>query len=186
MMDASEATLRDWAIRLRRSDASAATELFDTFYPDLFRYARTIAGSDEAAKDAIQEAFLRLWEMRHRLDPDRSLVGLILITVRNEARDTTRRSFNRVNYERVELHQSPTAAETVDGDQLAAKIRVWIDGMPPRRREAFHLSRVTGLTYAEIALVMEVSIRTVENHIRLALLEITDRIREYEPSLLKP
>lgn len=185
MMDVSEAYVREWSRRLRKSDAAAAKELFTTFYPHLYRYARRITQQSEQAEDVVQETFLKLWNMRERLDPDRSLRALLFVMVRNLAyntKDRRRRSLEDVNA-RPATHADPS--EEIDTRILAIRLQGWIDALPDRRREAFHLSRFEDLTYEEIARIMNVSVRTVENHIRLALQDLRDHIRNYEPNLLK-
>jgi len=81
---------------------------------------------------------------------------------------------------------APDASEGIDARMLQIRFRQWIGEMPDRRREAFQLSRFDELSYAEIARIMGLSVRTVERHIQLALKELRDRVREFEPTLLLP
>ncbi len=190
-MGIPEAYVREWAGRLRDSDPEGAKELFNAFYPHLVRYARRITRDADEAEDVVQEAFLRLWNMRERLDPERSVTALLFVMVRNLAYNTQSRESRTT--QSVGARQSPATrpagqpdpSERVDTRMLADRLKEWIDALPQRRREAFHLSRFENLTYEEIAQVMDISIRTVENHIRLALQDLRDHIREYEPNLLE-
>jgi DNA-binding NarL/FixJ family response regulator len=62
------------------------------------------------------------------------------------------------------------AARTAAGNgQLQKKILEWIEELPERQREAFELSRYEGLFHQEIAGVMQVSVKTVNNHLTSAL-----------------
>jgi RNA polymerase sigma-70 factor (ECF subfamily) len=56
-----------------------------------------------------------------------------------------------------------------------------VNDLPPRSREAFELSRVHGLTYAEIAEVMEISVKSVETHIGRALQALRTRLAAWLP-----
>lgn len=184
-MGISEAEVRAWAGGMRDSDPEAATELFHAFYPHLFRYARRITRDEGTAEDVVQEAFLRLWKMRARLDPDRSVRALLFVTVRNLAYNTQDARTRPLQGSERRRVRDADPSERTNTDMLSERLKVWIDALPDRRREAFHLSRYEGLSYEEIARVMEISVKTVENHIRLALKDLRDQIRNYEPNLLK-
>jgi RNA polymerase sigma-70 factor (ECF subfamily) len=67
---------------------------------------------------------------------------------------------------------------------LEKNIKAWVEDLPDRQREAFVLSRFNGLSHDEIAAVMGVSPRTVNNHIVRALKTLRDHVRALEPSLL--
>jgi len=184
-MESSNDPVRAWAIGLKHSDPAAATELFNRFYPHLFRYARRLTRDTSAAEDVVQEAFLRLWKMRERIDPDRSITSLLFVMVRNLSYTRARRAPAVVDDPANRPARQADPSENVDARLLADRLRTWIDALPARRREAFHLSRFENLSYAEIASVMDISVRTVENHIRLALQDLRDHIRDSEPNLLK-
>ena len=79
----------------------------------------------------------------------------------------------------------PGPEEAFKASELKEKIDGWIDSLPIRQREALVLSRMQGLSHEEIASVMNVSPRTVNNHIVRALKYIHGQVQGYEPSLLK-
>lgn len=56
----------------------------------------------------------------------------------------------------------------------------WISNLPNRQQEAFRLSRFDGLDHAEIAEVMDVSEKTVNNHIVAALSFLREKYEEYK------
>lgn len=165
---------------MRASDATACTELFRALHTPLIYYAQQLMGDGTAACDVVQEAFIKLWEHRHTLDPTQSLKAYLYTIVRNTA-------FNHMNsVRREQSYRSeeavPETAETVrvddnlDAQELQSKIRTWISELPPRRQEAFRLSRVNGLSHEEIASVMGLAPRTVTHHIMLALQHLRARL----------
>ena len=190
MPDVSDRLLRPaedafatWARRLAGGDRAALGEVFDATYPALVATARRYTDDAAVAEDAVQDAFVTLWERRSALDPDRSLRALLTVSVRNRlfnhARDDGRRR---------EIHAGlPDAAAPETPDALAEaallgeRVRAWIGELPPRRREAFWLSRADGLSYAEIADVTGTSVRTVENHVGAALRYLRDRLDRLTP-----
>ncbi len=177
-----------WSRRLKASDRTAYEALFRTVYADLFRYAKSLTHDAASAEDAVQEALLRLWIRRAALDPARSLRALLYVTVRNLALDQERNHAKRQTLLKGmdDQQRPPTPGDMTGARLLEAQIQGWIGELPERRREAFRLSRFDGLSYAEIASVMGLSVKTVDNHIWLALQHLRRRLSQYEPELLQP
>ncbi len=155
-------------------------------HPELLRYALRLTRGEEAAYDIVQEAFVKLWDVRETLDPERSMKALLYRIVRNLS----------LNYQRMKRRQAmeqaalpvpdpasaPTPEQAFDAEVLGTHLRQWIETLPPRRREAFQLSRFEGLSHEEIAHVMELAPRTVTNHIMLALQHLRGRLRAFQAS----
>jgi RNA polymerase sigma-70 factor (ECF subfamily) len=134
----------------------------------------------------VQDAFIKVWTNRQDLDPDKSLKAFMYTIVRN-------RSLNHLR--QVKTHESTVAAmpspelsaqpgpeELLDAEDLRTRLLEWIGELPPKRREAFQLSRFDGLSHEEIADVMNVAPRTVTNHIMLALQHLRDRLNTFQTS----
>lgn len=176
--------LTELSRRLRSSDGSALTELFRTFHEPLLRYAFRLVRDGDVSYDVVQESFIRLWEHRERLDPERSLKAYLYQIVRNTALNHHQA---QVKADRWSVQEEAGAEqfandteEAVAVGELGACIRRWIDEMPPKRQEAFRLSREQGLSHAEIAAVMGLAPRTVTSHVMLALQFLKERLRVYE------
>ena len=186
---ASSRQMAEWCERLRKSDHRAYEEIFRTLYDPLLNYAVYITKSRPVALDIIQDAFLKLWEKRTTLNPDKSVKALLYLIVRNLAfnhnRDTSSRSAKLSDPIYQPLPNDPGPEEAFKASELKEKIDGWIDSLPIRQREALVLSRMQGLSHEEIASVMNVSPRTVNNHIVRALKYIHGQVQGYEPSLLK-
>lgn len=168
-----------WSRRLRASDRDACTELFDAMHTPLLRYATRLT-DEETAYDVVQEAFISLWRMRASLDPERSLRSLLYTLVRNEALNQRRTMRRRQNRHAEHSHQrAPSPSDQLEADALRDRLRQWIEELPERQREAFRLSRFDGLTHDEIADVMDLTSRTVTNHVTKALQTLRDRLADH-------
>lgn len=181
----------EWCRRLKASDRAAYAEIFEEMYDPLFRYVRSITKESEAARDLTQDVFIRLWEVRDALSPERSLEAYLYRMARNRAYNHERGRRTRAEYEetvREESAAQPAPPEQPDvetaAQQLEDRFRTWIADLTDRQREALILSRFENLSHDEIAEVMEISPRTVNNHIVRALKSLRERIRDYQPDLL--
>lgn len=178
----------DWCYRIKASDRKAFEEVFRTTHDALIRYCMTFTRSAPASMDIVQDVFAKLWEVRHTLDPDRSLKALLYRMVRNLAfnhhRDTKNREAKHSSMSDYISEAVDRPDEVVGSDMLETRLHRWIGELPERQREALTLSRFEGLSHEEIAGMMEISPRTVNNHLVKALKHIREQIRAYEPNLL--
>jgi RNA polymerase sigma-70 factor (family 1) len=175
-----------WARRLRESDHGAFTALFKDVHVPLLRYAWRYTGGEEAARDVVQDALLKLWNIRETLDPYRSLKALLYTMVRNLALNHQRAGQNMVALVEAEAKAALETDDVVDAAFLSERIRDWVDQMPERRREAFLLSRFHGMSHEEIAQTMNLTATTVNTHIVLALRTLRERLRQLEKDLTLP
>lgn len=181
----------EWCRRLKASDRAAYARVFEALYEPLFRYVRTITKEAASARDVTQDVFIRLWEVRESLDPNQSLEAYLYRMARNRAYNHERRQQTRTEKKDAVREQSaaqPSAPELpdvqTDAQRLEERLQRWIEELPDRQREALTLSRYEGLSHETIAEVMDISPRTVNNHIVRALKQLRRRIRAYEPDLL--
>ena len=188
----SSASLAEYCRRLNESDRSAFADLFRLLRDELVRYVRRIVNDDALAHDLIQDVFISLWGLRTSLDPTRSLKAYIYQMAKNRAIRHLRDE--RIHEEKHQIikHQSTNHTgkrglpdANVDAGALKEKLKTWIHELPDRQREAILLSRFQGLSHKEIADIMAISPRTVNNHIIRALGYLQNRIEAFEPTLLE-
>ncbi len=173
--------LAELSRRLQQSDRAAFAEIFRRLHAPLVRYAHRIVRDEAAAYDVLQDVFLKLWEDRDALAVKVSLKAMLYTMVRNRSLNSVRR--NKwfapgllVEHARERPSTAPPGDDVLAADELLGYVRHWIDELPPRRAEAFVLSRYHGLKHSEIADLMAVSERTVDTHILLALRDLRGRL----------
>ena len=179
-----EDSFAEWTKRLRASDEKALDELMHFMHPLLLRYTAQIVGERDAAYDILQEAFIKIWSVRNTLDPNRSLKALLyrIVYTRalNHKRMKRRESDAHSAMPEPDSAKAATMAEELDAKRLGELMNHWIAELPPRRQEAFRLSRFEGLSHGEIATVMDLSAQTVTKHIMLALQFLRERLNMYQ------
>lgn len=177
---------------LRPDDATTAADdaavaafsaVVRTHYAALAGVAHRLVRSQAIAEELVQEVLLATWVRRDALGDD-PLEAYLFRGVRNRALNHLRGERVRARWETQELavHGGlepwvPASADAavVEGEQGAA-VRAAVDALPPRMREVFLLSRERGLSYAEIAETLAVSIKTVETQMGRALRTLRARL----------
>ncbi len=171
--------------RLRHSDHEAYECIFQQMHEPLLKYVFRIMRDESLALDVLQDVFMKLWEKRGQLEIQVSLKALLYTMARNRAlnikRDRSKRSCDVEFLEEGAWEDHSSSAEQlVQAGQLDAYFRRWIDELPPRRAEAFALSRYHALSHKEIGAVMGLSKRTVDTHIVHALRFLRERYEKLQ------
>jgi RNA polymerase sigma-70 factor, ECF subfamily len=174
--------IREWAEKISQSDREAFNALFRVLYYPLTYYAYRYTKSRDQACDIVQDVFVLIWQDREEIDPDQSLKSYLYKMVRNKSlnhmRDHTNRMVHLDNLSGNDAEASyPAEMEDhqTSANHLKLKFMAWIDELSDRRKEAFELSRFEGLNHDEIADVMNLSVKTVNNHIVDALSHLRKR-----------
>lgn len=173
MTTATEQKLKKWARGIRVSDEEAFGEFFHALYPRMVKFAWRYTGTKSSAHDVAQESFIKLWEVRDRVDPNRSLKAYLYQIVRSRALNHIRDKKEHTPIEDTDTDkmkvESRALANITENENYDKKMAKLIAELPQRQREAMRLSRFEGLEHDEVAEVMQISPRTVNNHIVAAL-----------------
>jgi RNA polymerase sigma factor (sigma-70 family) len=152
--------------------------------PKYFRHLQRVllrrGRTREEADDLIQEAFLKMQEYCERggevRQPEGFLVRTVLRLASNARRDAHRELYcdQRVEDLTLLIDASPRPDEVLAGEQCLERMRSRLDVVSVRTRDIFFMQRLDGLSYAEIARRMGVSISAVEKHIANALASLAN------------
>lgn len=165
---------------LRSGDAEAFERVYRAYVVALCQLADSYVRSRDTAEDIVQELFTWLWANRHDFRPEHGLRAYLFGAVRNRALNALR---DEATASRASERLSAAAvgiAGTADAELLASDLETALEaavgGMPPRCREVFLLLRTQSLTYAEVAVILGISPKTVEVHMGRALAILRARL----------
>lgn len=162
--------------------------LFRTHYSTLCGYANFFLKDADASEEIVQEVMFRIWINRDSVHITTSIRGYLFRAVRNGCMNLLKHLDVREEYktwnEGVKKETEPSAEDLLIVSELDQKIREAIERLPLERRKIFILSRYDGLTYAEIASRLSISVRTVENQIGKALKNLREELADYLPLLI--
>lgn len=183
MSNSENQQFSNWAKRLSESDEKALEELFDNTFERFVQYALQFVKTKDLAIDVVQNSFISIWENRMRLKASKSFKSYLYRTVKNKSLNAIRDSGPHMRQldDVVIADEDHTLDFEDDGDELLKSyLKNWIQDLPSRQSEAFKLSRYEGLSHDEIAGVMDISERTVNNHIVKALNTLKERYKDFK------
>jgi RNA polymerase sigma-70 factor, ECF subfamily len=160
--------------RVGDGEAQAVAELYDRHSRPALALARQILGTEAAAEDVVQEAFVSVWRHASRYDPARGSVrSWLLGIVRYRALDALRRDASAQRIMDRELSERLIAAEPADvllqHRARALEVREAVAALPEPQAQVIALAFYGGLTQAEIADELSVPLGTIKSRVRLAL-----------------
>ena len=150
--------------------------LFNKYYEVLCQFSYSIVKNNDAAKDIVQDFFVKYWEKYlHQEQPD-NFESYAYVSVKN-------RSLNYIESEQVKLRHQPgierllysedyLLPDNAESENYGLKLLKAINQLPEQRRKIFTMSAMEGLKYLEIAAQMNISINTVKTQIRKAYLTL--------------
>lgn len=159
--------------KLKQGNKKSFEELFLKTYASLCEYSMSITSSKEAAEGAVQDVFAALWQKKEQLDDDVNIKAYLFRSVKN-------RSLDIVQYEQIrKKHQTEVVDmyrqySEEDGDAtpsatLIKRVHEEVEKLPEKSKVVYLLHRRDGLTYTEIALVLDISVKAVEARMSKAL-----------------
>lgn len=155
-------------------------DLFKANYPSLCRISYRITNSQDTAEDIVQDCFYKLWKEREKIIIHFSIKSYLYKTVANASLNyiKSNKRFQSLELkEDADLFEDPAAAEQEEQKEvLAKKIREAIDELPPKCRAIFVLCKFEGMKYREVAETLDISIKTVENQMIIAMQKIREKI----------
>lgn len=168
---------------IKQGDARAFEALFRQFYESLCRYAQRILDDSAMAEEAVQDVFLKFWERRTALEITTGLKPYLYRAVHNHCMNQLKHGkIKQIHKEYVKNSandESNATMEYMESRELQVRIELAVKELPEQCRRTFELSRFEHLSYQEIADVMGLSIKTVENQIGKALRQLRGSLADY-------
>lgn len=166
--------------RIRAGDKEAFKEFYDSNQSALFSFLLSKGVDRDTAEDFIQQAFLIIWEKRKQIDPSRSLRSYLFTTAYNRMLNHYRdRKETEPDYAYELSSGGMNPEENAIQGEAIRRMHNALSEMPERRRSVFEYCYLQGFSHKEAAAAMEVSVKTVENHMALALKDLRKALKNF-------
>lgn len=167
---------------LNKSDKASFEALYDKYVGMVYNFINSVLRNDEIAQDLTQWCFMKLWECRQSISPDKNLPAWLYVTARNAAYKETRRQLTVARYlDRISLEDVDVTSEKVsDADVEIVKKEVLkvINELPHARRRIFIMRTFEHKSVAQIAQELGISPKTVETQIYRAKSSVRKGVSE--------
>ncbi|WP_267241988.1 sigma-70 family RNA polymerase sigma factor [Streptomyces sp. PR69] len=178
-----DAAVTGWALKARGGDREAVEQFVRALHRDVWRYVAALSADRQSADDLTQDTFVRALGSLHRFEGRSSARTWLLTIARRTVVDSLRRAAARPRLAGADDWQS--AAERAQprglpGFEDGVALLELLALLPAERRDAFVLTQLLGLPYAEAAQVCRCPVGTVRSRVARARATLMDLLYEAE------
>ncbi len=160
-------------VRLQDDEVAYKT-LFIKLHKPLCQFAYSILKSQQDAQDVVSDVFITIWEKRNQLTDITSPLAYCYTAVKNRALNILKQQKRQKELDNSEwlvpqnsVYFNPE--NLMMTEEIIQQIRLTIQNLPPRCRLIFKLTKDDGLKYREVAELLNISVKTVEAQMAIAM-----------------
>ena len=174
-------------MQLSNDNPVAFEKIYYSYSPKLLKALVKLVKSNAVAQEILQDVFLKVWENRKKIDPEKTFRCYLFTIAENKAYDFFRKAARDKK-----LYEKLIVAATEHYDQIETEffnkedsrvLEMAIGALPPQRQLVFRLSKLEELSYDEISKRLGISVSTISDHIVKANKSIRDFLSNH-PELL--
>lgn len=158
---------------VKENNTNAYTTLFDRYQPLIFVYACKITRDEEEASDIVQDVFLSLWERRATIEVTESILAYLYQSVKFKFFNLLDKKKVRHDYatsmRQFMNHHAPTTDNDIREREMLRILEKQIELLPAKLKQIYLMSRKENLDNAEIAQQLNISEKTVNNQLSIAV-----------------
>lgn len=164
------------------SDQEAFRLFYNHFFAKLLRFSFSYTRSREVSEEIVNDVFIHCWQKRHQLTEVKNPQVYLYVAAKNRAIDHIRRQainkqvpFTGEEIPELVFYNDPE--QLMISAEMVRKMEYTVQQLPPRCRTVFILIKQHGLKYKEVAAILHLSVKTVENQLAIALKKLTHAVR---------
>ncbi len=160
--------------RLRAGDDLALKLIYKKYWNQLYTSAYNMLQDQQACEDIIQELFINLWKKREQIEIKASLKSYLFASVRYEVYRQVRQGSVRVDiFDNIQDRlETPSEYGSIEHKELLSYVNSIVNNLSEKCKVVYKLSREEQLSHKEIAIKLDISPKTVENHLNKALRQL--------------
>lgn len=165
--------------RLNKGDMSAFEEIYARLHPKVYSYCQGFTKSSLASEEILQDVFVKLWQKRDQIDPEKSIQAFVYKLTRDLTFDYLKKVARDEKLRTEMLSRFVVSTENTESqiifDDYALIAKRAISSLPPQRQRIYKLRQEEGLSYKKIAEELDISPNTV----KVQLVKASKSIKSY-------
>ncbi|HEY6504479.1 MAG TPA: RNA polymerase sigma-70 factor [Chitinophagaceae bacterium] len=170
---------KELLMRLLQGDELAFEKIYRLYSPGLYGKLLKLLKSEPQTEEILQDVFLKIWEYRSSIDPDKSFRAFLFKIAENKVYDFFRKAARHKEFEKELIALSTSnyrlLEELMDDEEKSVLLENAIKTLPAQRQEVFRLCKLERKSYKEVGELLDISVSTISDHI----VKATKSIRTY-------
>lgn len=165
--------------RLQEGNEFAFKALYEIYAPRLTMKLLQLLRSEELAEDILQDLFIKIWEVRHSINPELSFGALVFKMAANLSKNVYRRSvYDQLMRKQINADGSHNPIEeSLNQSEAKELLYAALNKLTPRQREVYTMHKIDGLSYQEISSRLNISASAINHHIQEANKQLRNILR---------
>lgn len=162
--------------QVKKKNKKAFDTLFRKYYARLVRFGVGYVHDHDAAEEIVQELFVKIWNDGSQIEIESSFSAYMYRSVRNLCLNNLKHEEVKEKYRQEQklVGDQNVGSENVNIEVFKESLNNAVIKLPDKCREIFVMAKFEGLSYDEIAAYLEVSAKTVENQMGIALKKLRE------------
>ncbi len=169
--------------KISKGDMQAFHVLFSRYFSDMCNFLLLYLHSKELCEEVALDIFTYVWERRDSIQIRTSVRNFLFSAARNKAvsqyRKEQQKIFSDLSAGELLLTETDHSEFLLENKELHEIIRKAIDNLPEKSRLIYQMAWEEDLSYKEIAAQLNLSVKTVENHVGIALRKLRESLKPY-------
>lgn len=164
---------------LKKGSEEAFSIIFHRYFPMLYQYSLQFLKSEAEAEDAVQEAFIRLWQHREKIESEHTVKALLFVTTRNLLLTRFKQKITNpgfVDYLNYCNHLGREDHSPMEYSEFVEKVESIIAQLPAHQARVVRMSKIKEMSNKEIAEELGINEQSVKNSLSLGLRFIRSRL----------
>ncbi|MDR0333257.1 MAG: sigma-70 family RNA polymerase sigma factor [Dysgonamonadaceae bacterium] len=167
-------------VNLQQGDLSAFNFIFRAYFNNVKQFIQALVKSKDEAENLAQEVFVKLWEIKDRIDPEKNFGAFLFkishnISLKYIEKKLKEKSFlSDIAY--VLENKSAAADDEYLSRELLLRIELAVEELSEQKKKIYRMSVDEGIETEEIAKILDLNPRTVSNTLRLAINEVRQKV----------
>lgn len=164
-------------------------QIYAEYFSKITAYAFSFLKDTDEAENIANDSFLSLWENRENINWNENIAPWLFSVAKNKCLNILKKRIHTTNYKQYSIKEKSDYLNYLSA-QSEAPVKIYekevevllcraVEKMTPKVRTTFLMSRMQGMKYSEIAQTYNISNRTVEARIKLAMLILRKTFKDY-------
>ena len=150
-------------------DQNSFKLIYERSIQDLFTYGRSFCQDEEIVRDCIQDMFVEIYDTRTKLSSTDKILPYLMVVLKRTLYRKLRKKQNHLNFDQLPFILEVGEEADPGNEETFELLKKALNELTQRQREAIHLKYISGLSYEELAKVMNLNYQTSRNLIFRAI-----------------
>jgi len=173
------------------ADMKAYEALYKMLFNSMYRFALSFVKSKEASEEIVSDSFVKIWQLGTKLNDIENIKAYLFTITKNfslnyitQNQKVIQLNINDVDFDDMITFENPE--EIFMSGEIIKRIKKSINELPPQCRIIFQLVKEDGLSYKEVASILDISVFTVRNQMGIGLKKMTESLPAFTVTATSP